>query len=554
MINLKSRLNLVGMYDVPKGDIALLCQSGNMALTLIMEAKIKSLKGFSYYVGVGNEADIRFHEYLEFFHQDPDTKAILMYVEGMREGRKFLQQAYKTTRDKPIILLKSGRSSIGKRSAGSHTGALAGMSEVAKGVFERTGIIVIENSDELFPAAETLSSLPPIKNNNVAILADGGGHATIAADLLTDLGINIPVLSEKTQAKLKKILPFTASVPNPVDVAGGTDSNPAIFADCAEIIMIDTNIGGLLIVGLFGGYGIRFAESLALVEEDASHMMGKMVKKYQKAIILHSLYSAKKPHSLDLLRYYNIPVYDSLDVACKCISLLAEYGDYLGRYHTKAKYFMNWGAKTKSKGKEIINRAKEENRNFLLEYEAKSLIQLHGAPVSHDYLAKTADEAVSIVTDINAEVALKIVSPDILHKSDAGGVRLKLRSEKEIRNGFSEIVKNAKEFDPNVDIRGVLVSPMAKEGLEVVIGTKIDDQFGPIIMFGMGGLFVEILRDVSFRVLPISPHSARKMIEEIRSATVLDGYRGMPPRDKKTLIPLEIKPGLSPFLKSLSRT
>jgi acetyltransferase len=538
IINMKNNLNLVGLPDVPKGDIALLTQSGNMALTLITEATVKSRKGISYYIGVGNEADIKFHEYLEFFQQDPDTKAILMYVEGMRDGRKFLQQAYKTTLEKPIILLKSGRSSIGKRSAGSHTGALAGMSEVAKGAFERAGIIVIENSDELFPAAETLSSLPPIKNNNVAILADGGGHATIAADLLTDLRINIPVLSEKTQAKLKKILPFTASVPNPVDVAGGTDSNPAIFADCAEIIMKDTNIGGLLIVGLFGGYGIRFAESLALVEEDASHMMGKKVKKYKKPIVLHSLYSAKKPHSLDLLRYYNIPVYDSLDVACKCISLLAEYGDYLGRYHTKAKFIMNWGAKTKSKGKEIINRAKEENRNFLLEYEAKSLIQLHGAPVSHDYLAKTADEVVSIAKNMGGEVVLKIVSPDILHKSDAGGVKLKLRTEDEVRKAFDEIVDNAKRFDEKADIRGILVSPMAKEGVEVIIGTKIDDQFGPIIMFGLGGVLVEILRDVSFRVLPLSPAASKKMLKEIKSFPILDGVRGKPPCDKKTLTEL----------------
>ena len=206
MINLHSGLNLVGLRDTPKGQIALLTQSGNMALTLITEAKIKSKKGFSYYVGVGNEADIKFHEYLEFFRNDPNTKAILMYVEGMRMGREFLQQAYKTTIEKPVILLKSGRSSTGKKSAGSHTGALAGMSEVAKGAFVRTGIIVIENPDELFPAAETLSSMPPIKNNAVAILADGGGHATIAADLLTDAGVLIPSLSDATQKKLKKML------------------------------------------------------------------------------------------------------------------------------------------------------------------------------------------------------------------------------------------------------------------------------------------------------------------------------------------------------------
>ena len=535
MLNLKDNLNLVGLRDAPKGDIALLTQSGNMALTLITEAKVKSRKGFTYYVGVGNEADIKFHEYLEFFQQDPDTKAILMYVEGMSQGREFLQQAYKTTQDKPVILLKSGRSSTGKRSAGSHTGALAGISEVAKGAFERAGIIVIENSDELFPAAETLSSLPPIKNNSVGILADGGGHATIAADLLTDLGVKIPSLSEKTQAKLREILPDAASVPNPVDVAGGTDANPAIFAECAKTILKDPAIGSLLIVGLFGGYGIRFAESLSFLEEDAAHMMGKMVKKKNKPIVLHSLFSAAKPHSLDLLRYYGIPVYDSLDIACKCIGVLAQYGNYLATYQTRANFVMNWGAKTKSEGKKIIETVRKENRTFLLEYEAKRLLEIHGAPVSKDFLAKTADEAVKTAKKFDGEVALKIVSPDILHKSDAGGVRIKLSSDDEIRSASNEIIENAKRFDPNAQIKGILVSPMADEGVEIIIGTKIDDQFGPIIMYGLGGVMVEILKDVSFRVLPISPTAAKKMIEETKSYPILDGVRGRPSCDKKAL-------------------
>jgi acetyltransferase len=217
---------------------------------------------------------------------------------------------------------------------------------------------------------------------------------------------------------------------------------------------------------------------------------------------------------------------------------LAEHGDYLGRYHTKAKYIMNWGAKTKSKGEEIINRAKEENRNFLLEYEAKSLIQLHGAPVSHDYIVKTADEAFSIAENIDGEVVMKIVSPDILHKSDAGGVKLRLRTEDEVRKAFDEIVDNAKRFDEKADIKGILVSPMAKEGVEVIIGTKIDDQFGPIIMFGLGGVLVEILRDVSFRVLPLSPAASKKMLKEIKSFPILDGVRGKPPCDKKALTEL----------------
>jgi acetyltransferase len=535
MLNLHDKLNLVGLKDAPKGDIALLTQSGNMALTLITEAKIKSLKGFSYYVGVGNEADIKFHEYLEFFRQDPGTKAVLMYVEGLHDGRKFVQQAQKTALEKPIILLKSGRSSTGKKSAGSHTGALAGISEVAKGAFQRAGIVVIENSDELFPAAEALSSLPPIKNNKVAILADGGGHATIAADLLTDLGMEIPELSEKTQTNLRKILPAAASVPNPVDVAGGTDADPSVFADCVEIMLKDSNVGGLLIVGLFGGYGIRFAKRLSLMEEDAAHRMGKMVTKRNKPIVLHSLYSSEKPHALELLRYYNIPVYDSLDISVKCISVLAEYGNHLSSYKPKHTFDLNWGARARPEGKKIIAAARKDGRNVLLEHEAKALFANHGAPVSEDRLVQTADEAVELAQAIGKGVVLKIVSPDILHKSDAGGVRIKLKTEKEIRKAFKEISKNAHQYNPEADIRGLLVSPMADEGVEIIIGTKYDDQFGPVIMYGLGGIMVEIIKDVSFRVLPITRSAAKKMIEQTKSFPILNGARGNPKLDQKAI-------------------
>ncbi len=538
MINLKDNLNLVGLKHSPKGDIALLTQSGNMALTLITEAKLQSRKGFTYYVGVGNEADIRFHEYLEFFSQDPDTRTILMYVEGMREGRKFLQQAYKTTENKPVVLLKSGRSSTGKQSAGSHTGALAGMSEVAKGAFERAGIIVIENSDELFPAAESLSSLPPIKNNQIAILADGGGHATIAADTLTDLGVKIPQLEEKTQAKLRAILPGGAAVRNPIDVAGGTDDNPAVFADCANIILGDPNVGGLLVVGLFGGYGIRFAESLALMEEDAAHQIGKMVKRRKKAIIVHSLYNSEKPHSLDLLRYYGVPVYGSLDIACKCIGVLAEYGRYLKRYHAKSDFVLNWEAKAKPEGRQIIDSVYRQDRTALLEAEAKQLLRFHGAAVTSDALATTEDAAAEAAGAMGGKVVLKIASPEILHKSDAKGVQLNLSGREKVKKAFREIIKNAKAYKPDARIDGVLISPMVGKGIEVIIGTKIDDQFGPVIMYGLGGVMVEIIKDVSFRVLPISRRSAQRMIAETKSHPILDGVRGDKPYDKKALVNL----------------
>jgi acetyltransferase len=479
--------------------------------------------------------DIRFHEYLEFFKDDPKTKAILMYVEGLQDGRRFLQEAYKTTLHKPIILLKGGRSVTGQRTAGSHTGAMAGISEVSRTAFQRAGIIVVDRSDALFPVAETLSNLPPMKNNRVAVLTDGGGHATIAADILTDLGVQIPKLSEKTQGKLKEILPFTASVKNPVDVAGGADADPTYFAECVKILLKDSNVDGLLMAGLFGGYGIRFAESLSWKEEDVAHQLGKMVREKGKPIVAHSLYSSVKPHSVDLLRYYGVPVYDSLDVACMCISALSERGRYLNEYHAKVNFIFKWHAREKPEGRAIIDKAKGEGRNLLTEPEGKRLLDIHGAPVINDAVAKTADDAVRIAKTINGEVALKIVSPDILHKSDAGGVCLRLADEEDIRQAYTDIVDNAKCFNADADIQGVLVSPMAQPGLEVIIGTKIDEQFGPIIMFGLGGIMVEVLKDVSFRVLPISPRSARMMIDEIRSAPILNGIRGQLPYDKKSL-------------------
>ncbi|MFC1863756.1 acetate--CoA ligase family protein [Thermodesulfobacteriota bacterium] len=541
MINTHMNMNLVGIKDVPKGDIALLTQSGNIALHLITEAALKSQKGFSYYVGVGNEVDIKFDEYLEFFTQDPKTKCILMYVEGLRDGRKFLQQAYTTTEKKPIVLLKSGRSERGSKSAGSHTGALAGISEVSKTAFDRAGIITVENADELFPVAETLSSLPPIKNNRIAILADGGGHATIASDLLSDYGVKIPTLMRKTQAVLRELLPPNAALQNPIDLAGGADADPAVFADCAEAILSDEKIGGLLIVGLFGGYGIRFSEKLKFIEEDAAHRMGKLVKKTGKPIIFHSLYNFAKSHSLELLRYYDIPVYDSLDIACKCIAELCNYGHKLVKPERRASFVFHWRKNEKKEGIEIIEGALKEGRRALLEHEGKALLEMHNAPVTVDRLACNGDEAVRIAKAVGGEVALKIVSPQIMHKSDAKGVKLHLREPEEIRESFDKIVENAMEYQKDAEIKGCIVSPMAGDGVEIIIGTKIDAQFGPVIMFGIGGILVEVVKDVSFRVLPISRKAPQKMIKEIKSYPILKGVRGRPPVDRKAICDLLLK-------------
>jgi acyl-CoA synthetase (NDP forming) len=538
VINTKKNLNLVGLTHVPRGDLALISQSGNMALHIITEAALKSRKGFAYYVGVGNEADVKFHEYLELFKNDPDVRAIVMYVEGMNDGRRFLQEAYRATTVKPVVLLKSGRSSKGHRSAGSHTGALAGISAVSRTAFVRAGIINIDSSDELFPIAEVVSSLPAIKNNRVAILADGGGHATLAADVLTELGVEIPELRKETRRRLKEVLNPNASLHNPVDIAGAADADPSVFASCTRILLEDDHVGGLLVAGLFGGYGIRFAEELKFIEEDAAHQMGKLVKKLEKPIVVQSLYNFARPHSHELLRYYNIPVMDSLDIACKGMAALCQYGHWLGTSHNRTNFVFHWGNKATGEGRDIMEKALDQGRRALLEPEARQILKLHGAPVAPGGLAASAEEAVKLAAGMGGPVALKLVSPDILHKSDAGGVCLNLEGDREIARAFGEIQRKAKRHSPGADIRGCLVSPMADPGLEIIIGTKIDEQFGPVIMFGLGGILVEVLQDVVFRVLPVSRWSARQMITELKAHHILNGIRGKPPVDKNAICDL----------------
>ena len=538
LINVHEGLNLVGLNNVPKGDLALVSQSGNMALHLITEASIKSQKGFSFYIGIGNEADITFAEYLEFLADDPMTRVIVLYVEGMKDGRRFLQEAYRTTRKKPVVVLKAGRSAIGSRSAGSHTGALAGISEVSRTAFGRAGIITVGSSDELLPVAETLSSLPPMTRGTVAVLADGGGHATIAADVLTDLGLALPELGRTTRGRLAKVLLPSASLANPVDVAGSTDTDPGVFADCARILLEDPKVGGLLLVGLFGGYGIRFSSRLSFIEEDAAHRLGKLVRELGKPIVVHSLYSFARPHALDLLRYYGIPVYDSVDISCHCLAALHRYGHFLGSQHRRTNFVFRWGLRAKEEGSAIIASALAEGRPALLEHEGKRLLGLHGAPVTADRLAATADEAVAAAAAAGAPVALKICSPDILHKSDGGGVRLGLEGEAIVSAAFAEVVAAARAHRPRADIRGCVVSPMAEPGTEVIVGSKVDPQFGPVVMFGIGGVLVELLKDVVFRVLPITRVAARQMLAEIHSAPILNGVRGQPPVDHDALVEL----------------
>ena len=538
LFNLPHRLNLVGARNVRPGRLALLCQSGNMALAVMVEASTRGRLGFSAYVGVGNEADIRWDEYLRYFREDADTDLVLMYVEGFKDGRAFLRAARETVRQKPVLLLKGGRSEVGQRSAGSHTGALAGSTVVAEAALRQAGVITVRRSDELLPAAEALAGLPAMRGNRVAVLADGGGHATLAADALSAGGLDVPELSAETQRKLRSILPAAATVNNPVDVAGATDADPGLFAACAAHCLADPGVDALLMVGLFGGYRIRFAEALGPIEDATAHRLGALVKETGLPLVVQSCYAGLKPEAHEILRQHGVPVHESLEIAAAAISVLARRGADLERVEARGDFVL---PETPPETPAEIAEALRLGRHRLLEHEVRLLLRRHGVAVADFVLAPSADAAVATASAFGTPVAMKVVSPDILHKSEAGGVRLNVSGEDAVRAAFAGILDGAHRWRPDAEIRGVLVSPMMPAGQEVIVGAVRDRQFGPVVMFGLGGVMVEALRDVAFRVAPLAEQDARDMLDEVRGSAVLDGFRGGPPVDRSSLVRLLLR-------------
>lgn len=533
MINVHQGLNLVGANTVPEGDLALLCQSGNMAISLFTEAAMRDGVGFSHYVGVGNEADLKFHEYLPFLNTDPETDAIICYVEGMSDGRAFLQQAREVTPETPIIVLKSGRSDVGKRSASSHTGSLAGDAAVTDAVLEQAGVVSVERSDELLAVANALSSLPSADGPNVGILADGGGHATLAADALAERGLSTPKLTDATQDRLREVLPDAASVVNPVDVAGGTDENQSIFLDCAKAIISDPNVDALLLTGLFGGYGIRFTEQYTEIEIEVASDLADLVDDHAKPMVVQSAYDGFDTEPLTLLRERGVPVVESLDVATASLDALATYGD---RVATAAES-SDFRLERSTIDNDTLLETRADGQSQLSEFEAKRVLADDNLPTTPFELATNSEEARTITASFDGPVAMKVVSPDIVHKSDAGGVELDVTVEEAVET-YDDLLAAARKYDSEASLDGVLTSPMREAGIELIVGVVDDEQFGPVIMCGLGGVFVEVLEDVAFRALPLTEADARAMLNDINAQEMFDGARGNPPVNRDAVVDL----------------
>jgi len=524
VFNLHERLNLVGVADVPEGELALVCQSGNMAVALFADAAAGSV-GYSSYVGIGNEAGLRYHELLPHLAADPHTGAVLMYAEGFRDGRAVLQAAAEVTRDTPVVAYKAGRSEAARRSALSHTGAIAGSPKVAEDLLRQAGVIVVDRSDELLAVGEAVLRQPPLRAPSIAVLADGGGHATVAADALGRQHLGLAELAPATRQRLGELLPPAASTANPVDVAGATDRDLSLFETCVATLLADAQVAGVLCVGLFGGYGIRFSGELAAAEESAARGMAKLARDHGKALVLQSAYTHARPKAHELLRAAGVPVHGSVETAVRCLGALWERGRVRATADERSGFALG-------------PRPDVDGVRALTEPEGRDLLARHGLDVGTWVLVRNPAEAALAAERIGAPVAMKVVSSDVVHKSDAGGVLLGIDGADAARAGFDEIVRRVAAAEPGALLDGVLVVPMAPKGIELIVGATIDPTFGPVLTVGAGGVAVEVLDDVAFRAVPTTPLECREMLDELAIAPMLDGFRGGDVIDRKALVDL----------------
>ena len=531
-INVHHDLDLLYRTEIPRGGLAMLSQSGNIASALVYEAIASGLEGFSFYISVGNEVDVAFDEYLPFLRAHDETDAAMLYVEGMSDGRAFLREAAKTVRDTPIVALKGGLSDVGKQSAASHTASIAGNGAVVDDVYRQAGVVRVDRSDELLAVSDALANQPPADGPNVGILSDGGGHATHAADSLTDHGLSMPDLAPETQERIRERVPENApNVVNPVDVLT-LEYDLDIFYDCAAAMLEDPNVDALLLLGYFGGYGTNYGDESTDSEVDVAKRLAGLVDRYDKPIVAQTMFATQDSPGVEALQSTSIPVFESVNTATRCVAALETYGRHLRTADRKSDF-----AAGEADPAPVVRDAVEAGRTSLSEYEAKQLLASVDAPVTPFERATTADEAVAAAASFDGPVAMKVVSPDIVHKSEAGGVALDVTTA-EAADTYDDLLAAATEYAPDAQIDGVLVSPMADESVELIVGVVDDEQFGPVVMCGLGGVFVEVLEDVAFRALPLTEADARALLDDIDAQEMLDGARGNPAVDRDAVVDL----------------
>jgi len=510
-----------GPREILKGNIAFITQSGAIGIALMDKAKAENI-GLSAVVSVGNKADIEDSDLLEFFSGDDNTKVILLYIEGLKSGRRFLESAAETSFRKPIIAIKSGRTKKGARAAASHTGSLAGSDRIFSAAFKQSGVLRADTMEEAFEWARMLSLSPIPKGENCLIITNGGGVGVLATDACEKEGIKLLDDYRYLEETFKPLIPEFGSAKNPIDITG--QSREMEYKIILKKALEEDRVDSIIIL---------YCEAAVVDTDKFADYIIEEVKnsKTKKPVVVSLIGGEKGKRALEKLNKNGIPSYEEPERAVSTMAALYRWWRFTKRRKAaKREIYMD-----KEKIYSIINRAREEGRLQLLENEAKDILKACGLDVPEYKLAKTIDEAVEYAKEIGYPVVLKIVSEDIIHKSDIGGVKVGIKNEEELKNAYREIMYRAKKSYPEANIRGILVNEMVEKGVETIIGSSEDPQFGPVIMFGLGGIYVEVLKDVAFRVAPIDKEDALEMINDIKSYPLLYGVRGEKRKDINSL-------------------
>jgi acetyltransferase len=503
------------------GKASLISQSG--ALLIALDAATYSRRvGFEKLLSIGNMSDLDFSDMIEWLNDDVNTSCISLYIEGFKDGRKFIDQCRKTT--KPIIALKAGVSAHGAAAAASHTGSLAGAAKVYGAAFQQAGVVQATDLDNLFDRTLAFSLEPQLKGDNLLVITNGGGVGVLATDAAERYGIPLKFAPKDVQEELKKHMPDFGSAKNPVDLTGM--AGPEWYKESVLYAIKHEWVDGVIVL---------YCETAITNPSEIAQAIFEAVKESgvtDKPVTVSFVGGEKSENGMQWLVENGIPAYGAPDIAMNAMAALREYAKIRETLSEKSE---NNIKVDKAAAQKVIAGARATGRDSLTEIEAKQVFEAYGLPVTKTYLAKSEDEAVALAKKIGFPVVMKIVSPDILHKSDAGAVKVNIKEEQAVRDAYKTILKNSKAYKANADIHGVAVQEMAPSGTEVIMGSVNDPTFGPTMMFGLGGIFVEVLKDVTFRVAPVSMSQARHMIDEIRGAPILAGVRGESPRDRVQL-------------------
>ena len=501
------------------GGIGLVGQSGNLTRSLAFPG-IKRGLGFRYIIGLGNQADVQFHEVIRFLREDDDVNAIGLHIEGINDGRTFLDEVAETTNVKPVVVMKTGRTEQGARVISSHTASLAGQDEVYEAAFKQCGALRVESAIEFSSLLLALSHGKLPKGGRVGILSEGGGDCALTADACTLKGLDLPTFAPKHQERLKEIVPEIGQVTNPVDLAMWEQ-----IPEVAEIMLEGDEIDGLIIVGGFAGWDF-LNPNVAPEVESSAKKMAALIAKTAKPLLIYTYYSYADSKSFDTLRENRVPLFMDHHDAVNTMAGLVRYARYRA-----TKIERRFDGLTTTRPNPGSDRTKP-----LLEHQANRLLGAAGLPFPVCRHVTTARDAIDAAEEIGYPVALKIISEDVLHKSDIGCVKLGLNAPDAVARAFDEVIANARTFKRNARITGALVSKMEEsDGVEVIIGGLNDPTFGPTLMFGLGGVYVEVMRDVSFRVCPINPDDADQMIRELQGFPLLTEIRGGKPVNLESL-------------------